>query len=261
MNRRFFIKLSYKGSRYHGWQIQDNANSVQEEVQIAFSTILQENIEITGAGRTDAGVHASYMVAHCDSSHSLEDELLWGKLNRFLPGDISIHWIKTMHSDAHARFDAVSRTYTYLITRDKNPFLKELSHYVFGEINIEKMNLAADFLKKYNDFTSFSKLHSNNKTNLCHILNARWTAYDPYLVFTISADRFLRNMVRSITACMLDIGREIIPPERIKEIIEAKDRQLATKTAPAEGLFLSEILYPESYHLPSGKNDVFRVFF
>jgi tRNA pseudouridine38-40 synthase len=257
MKNRFFIQISYKGGNYHGWQIQDNAVSVQEEMQRALTTILQEDIVITGAGRTDTGVHASYMVAHCDSEQNLEDELLWGKLNRFLPDDIVIHWIKTMHSDAHARFDAISRTYTYLITREKNPFLKELSHYVFGKINIEKMNLAADYLKEYDDFTSFSKLHSNNKTNTCHIFNAQWTESDPYLIFTISADRFLRNMVRSITACMLDIGREIIPPERIKEIIEAKDRQLATKTAPAEGLYLSEIIYPKSFRLSLFSNNAF----
>lgn len=261
MKNRFFIQISYKGSRYHGWQIQNNAITVQEEMQKALSTLLQEDIEITGAGRTDTGVHASYMIAHFDSKQNPEDELLWGKLNRFLPDDISIDWIQNMHSDAHARFDALSRTYTYLVTRKKNPYLKDLSHYVYGDINIEKMNQAADYLKTYHDFTSFSKLHSNNKTNLCQIINAQWTDHYPYLIFSITADRFLRNMVRSITACMLDIGREIITPERIKEILEAKDRQLATKTAPAEGLYLSDIKYPEHFHLPSRGYHIFSLLF
>ena len=221
------------------------------------STLLQEEIEITGAGRTDAGVHASFMVAHVDSKSNLENKMFWGKLNRFLDKDISVHWIKAMPSKAHARFDAVSRTYTYLITREKNAFLKELSHYVYGEINIDKMNLAAGNLKNYDDFTSFSKLHSNNKTNICHVTGAKWTEDYPYLIFTITADRFLRNMVRSITACLLDIGKGIIPPEELQLILAAKDRQLATKTAPAEGLYLSDISYPDSFNLPLNSKKIF----
>jgi len=250
MNHRFFIILSYQGTNYHGWQIQENASTVQGKLQNALSLVLKEDIPVTGAGRTDTGVHASYMVAHFDSSGDFSSIELTEKLNSFLGADISIHKILEVPNDAHARFDAASRTYTYLVNRKKNPYLEHLSSYIYGDINMTAMNEAAAVLPGFNDFTSFSKLHSNNKTNICTIKNAKWVEKGDFMVFTICADRFLRNMVRALTAFMIDAGRGIVAAREISKILEARDRSLFTKTAPAQGLYLSRIEYPQKYKLP-----------
>ena len=242
---RFFIYLSYDGARYHGWQIQPNGISVQEVLNKALSTLLREPIEVTGAGRTDAGVNASLMVAHFDTQLSTVNCQLSTKLNRFLPYDIAIHKIVPVKPDAHARFSATSRTYHYYIITEKTPF--EPSAYRFPQpLDFEKMNEAAQTLFDYTDFTSFSKLHTDVKTNNCRIMFARWEQVSPIKwQFTITADRFLRNMVRAIVGTLLDVGRGVLTIEQFREIIEKKDRCSAGTSVPGNALFLSDITYPE----------------
>lgn len=250
VKQRYFIQLSYKGTNYHGWQIQPNAISVQEILHKAFSTILRENIEITGAGRTDSGVHASFFIAHFDSlKNDLETEknLLY-KLNSFLPKDIAIHKLYIVKNDAHARFDATSRTYHYFVNQKKDPFLLESSWYYPFALNIDLMNEAALLLLNFKDFTSFSKLHTDVKTNNCVISEAFWTQDDFKLKFTITADRFLRNMVRAIVGTLLDIGKEKITLDEFTQIIKNKNRSDAGLSVPAHGLFLTNITYDERIH-------------
>jgi tRNA pseudouridine38-40 synthase len=243
---RYFIRLSYQGTRFHGWQIQPNAVSVQEILEKALSIVLNEKLTVVGCGRTDAGVHAEKFFAHIDISKTIEKpENLVFKLNRFLPKDIAVQNIFRVADNLHSRFSAVSRTYEYRISIRKNPFLTEFSYYHYGETDIEKMNRAAEILSEYQDFTSFSKLHSDNKTNICKIKQARWILENDMLIFTISADRFLRNMVRAITGTMLEIGTGKIDFDRFREIIESKNRSRAGFSVPASGLFLTNIEYAE----------------
>lgn len=246
MNYRYFIELAYKGTSYFGWQIQPNRISVQEELTKCLSLILSEDISITGCGRTDTGVHAKFFVAHFDSKHNDLDkqENLIFKFNRFLSPDISIYKIYKVQNDAHARFDAISRTYEYHISQIKNPFLKEYTHHIYGDLDIEKMNEAANILFEYEDFTSFSKLHTDAKTNLCKIMYAKWEIRDNnLLVFKIQANRFLRNMVRAITGTLLDVGLSKITVEDFRKIIEAKNRCDAGTSMPAKALYLTGVEY------------------
>jgi tRNA pseudouridine38-40 synthase len=244
---RYFIFFSYKGTSFHGWQIQPNSVTVQKLLDEALTTILSDNISTTGAGRTDTGVHALVFCAHFDSRSSDLDtrKNLIYKLNRYLPKDISIARIRKVASDANARFNALSRTYEYYISRVKDPFSDGSSWYLHGDINIEKMNKAAEVLFKYSDFTSFSKLHSDTKTNICKIYEAFWVENNNQLIFTIKADRFLRNMVRAIVGTMVEIGFGKKGIKEFEEILLVKDRGKAGKSAPAKGLFLTEIEYPE----------------
>ncbi len=245
---RYFIQLSYNGASYHGWQVQENANSVQAELNKTLSTYLRETIETIGAGRTDTGVHAKFYVVHFDSTNEeLDDDipLHLYKLNCLLPQDISAFGLKKMHETAHARFDATSRTYKYYVSQVKNPFLNEFAYPLYVPLNVEEMNKAAQLLFEYNDFTSFSKLHTDVKTNNCKVTFAEWTAEaDNTLVFTITADRFLRNMVRAIVGSLLEVGKGKISIEEFRQIIEQKDRQKAGMSVPAKGLFLTDIGYP-----------------
>ena len=245
---RYFIQLSYMGTAYHGWQVQDNANSVQAELNKALSTYLREAIDTLGAGRTDTGVHAKSYIAHFDSvNETLEENIpqhLY-KLNCLLPQDIAVFGLKKMHNDAHARFDATSRTYKYYVNQTKNPFLNETSYPLYVPLDVEAMNKAAQLLFKYADFTSFSKLHTDVKTNNCKVTFAKWEEGDnDTLVFTITADRFLRNMVRAIVGSLLEVGKGKISVDGFKKIIELKDRQKAGMSVPAKGLFLTAISYP-----------------
>ncbi len=244
---RYFIKLAYKGTAYHGWQIQPNAVSVQASVENALSVILQEKINVTGCGRTDTGVHAQSYFAHFDSTKMIgnNNELL--RLNRFLPKDIAIHKIIPIRPDAHARFDAISRTYIYKIHTGKNPFLQSYSWEQYKTPDIERMNSACQYLFKYSDFTSFAKLHSDNKTNDCKIIQAEWKQHQNQYIFTIKADRFLRNMVRAIVGTLIEISNNQEKPEHICEIIEAKNRSSAGQSAPAHALYLTRIEYPQNY--------------
>lgn len=254
MKERYFIQLSYKGTHYHGWQIQPNASTVQEVVTKAFSTILREDIEITGAGRTDSGVHASFFVAHFDSNQEgLDKDLkLVFKLNNFLPDDIALFRIIKVNNDAHARFDANERTYRYYIHQRKDVFINDTSWYYPTDLNVEMMNKAARVLLQYKDFTSFSKINTDVKTNICNVSEARWTKDDYRLIFTIKADRFLRNMVRAIVGTALDVGKEKLTLDDFKQIVENKNRADAGTSVPAHGLFLEDIHYPmDIYQQPS----------
>lgn len=247
---RYFIELAYNGSAYNGWQIQPNAPSVQEELQKALSLLLKQEISVTGAGRTDTGVHASFFVAHFDSNIRLEDPDFWvGKLNRFLNKDISIHTIYQATTDAHARFSALSRTYTYYLATEKNPFTWPFTYRVYPVPDIARMNEACEILKEYTDFTSFSKLHTDVKTNNCRIEKAAWEKQGQQLIFTIKADRFLRNMVRAIVGTLLEVGQNKISLDMFREIIESKDRCRAGTSVPGNALFLSAIEYPGNIKL------------
>ena len=243
---RFFIRLSYLGTAYHGWQYQPNAISVQEKLETAFGTVLQTKTDITGAGRTDTGVHAKNFIAHFEMINPTFENnlsLLIYKLNSLLPKDIGVHEIYKVADDAHARFDAKKRTYKYYISTQKDPFRINTAWLRLGELDIDLMNKAGDMLKEYNDFTSFAKLHADAKTNICDLMKAEWTKDGNLYVFEISADRFLRNMVRAIVGTMVDLGRHKITLEDFRNIIESKNRNNAGVSAAAEGLFLVEILY------------------
>ncbi len=247
MNYRYFIELQYDGSSFAGWQIQPNAKTVQEEIENALSTLLREPTTITGCGRTDTGVHARFFVAHFDNSNNIEKkeiDLLVYKLNRFLPISINIQKIYPVKPSAHARFDAVSRTYKYYLNTHKNPFLEKHAWYYFGNFDFKLMNETAKLLYNYIDFTSFSKLHTQTKTNNCKILLAEWTFENETWVFTIKADRFLRNMVRAIVGTLIDVGRGHISQTDFIRIIEQKERQKAGQSVPAHALFLENVEYP-----------------
>lgn len=240
---RYCIEFSYNGKNYFGYQVQPDAVSVQEELEKALSTILREEIKTTGAGRTDTGVHAKKMFAHFDTGTIL-DETLSRKLNSFLPPDISVKKIFKVKDDFHARFDATYRTYEYYISLDKNPFTQESAwqHWKRG-LDLDKMNEACKILFEYEDFTSFAKLKTDNKTNICKIYKAEWEQQGSELKFTVSANRFLRNMVRAIVGTMVEIGLEKIKPEDLRKVIEDKHRNSAGTSAPAHGLFLVDVGY------------------
>lgn len=244
--QRYFIYLAYEGTNYHGWQVQPNGVSVQECLQKALSTLLRVETEVVGAGRTDAGVHAKLMVAHFDSEkEDLNLALLTDKLNRLLPPDISIYRVCKVHAEAHARFDALSRTYKYYITSVKSPFNRHLKWRMHGSLNYELMNEAAKILFEYTDFTSFSKLHTDVKTNNCKIMQAEWIQEDETTwVFTVKADRFLRNMVRAIVGTLVEVGRGKMSIEEFRKVIEQKDRCKAGASVPGHALFLVDIEYP-----------------
>ncbi len=244
---RYFIFISYKGTSYHGWQIQPNSITIQKILDDALSMVINEKISTTGAGRTDTGVHAMTFCAHFDSiapDLGKKKNLVF-KLNRYLPVDISVNSIRKVFPDANARYSAISRTYKYYISRIKDPFSTNASWFLHSNINVAAMNKACRILIKHSDFTSFSRLHSNTKTNICKIYYASWAEADSRLVFTIKADRFLRNMVRAIVGTILEIGLGKMDIKEFEEIILAKDRCRAGKSAPAKGLFLDYIEYPE----------------
>ncbi|MBW8359394.1 MAG: tRNA pseudouridine(38-40) synthase TruA [Weeksellaceae bacterium] len=241
---RYFIEFSYQGKNYFGYQIQPNEISVQEELEKALSTLLRERIKTTGAGRTDTGVHAKQMFAHFDTEVTLPEDLTY-RLNSFLPPDISVKRIFGVKDDFHARFDATFRTYEYDIALNKDPFSQDSAWQLWRrKLNVEKMNEACKILFEYEDFTSFAKLHTDNKTNNCKIYKAQWELKDSELKFTISADRFLRNMVRAIVGTMVEIGAGKTALDDFRNIIEAKNRNLAGTSAPPQGLFLVKVGYP-----------------
>ena len=244
---RYFIQLSFDGTHYHGWQVQPNAVSVQELLNNALQLILRDpEIHVTGQGRTDTGVHASFFVAHFETDVVFNDlDKLRYRLNRFLPMDIAIHAIFPVPEDSHARFDAKTRTYQYFISLEKDPFSVHHSWPYHRPLNVEVMNRAAEALFDYIDFTSFSKLHTDVKTNNCKILYARWKQEGNRLVFTIRADRFLRNMVRAIVGTLVEVGQGKLSIDEVRKIIEMKDRGKAGASVPAEGLFLVDVEYPE----------------
>ena len=244
---RYFIELAYNGSRYHGWQIQPGASSVQEEINRALSTLLRQDIYVVGAGRTDTGVHASFFVAHFDIECELpEPQQVVYKLNGLLDKDIAIYKIYRVPMDKHARFSAISRTYKYYITTRKDPFNYDLVYRMSGQLDFEAMNEACKVLFDYIDFTSFSKLHTDVKTNNCRIYKAGWEQEGDVWVFTVQADRFLRNMVRAIVGTLLEVGRGKLTVEGFRKVIEAKDRCKAGTSVPGHALFLVDVTYPEN---------------
>lgn len=248
MPSRYFTYLAYDGAAYHGWQIQPNGISVQEVLQKALSTLLRTPIEVVGAGRTDAGVNASMMVAHWDfptEELPMTPEQLTFRLAKILPPDIVVSRITPVPSELHARFSATSRTYRYFVATSRSPFHRHYSYFIHQPLDFEAMNKAAECLFQYTDFTSFSKLHTDVKTNNCRITHAAWSQQEPGLwVFEITADRFLRNMVRAIVGTLLDIGTHRINQQQFCEIIEKKNRCSAGTSVPGNALFLCNITYP-----------------
>ena len=242
---RFFIELSYQGVNYHGWQEQPNANTVQSEINKALSTVFQEKILVMGAGRTDSGVHAKQMFAHFDYNVDFDIKNIIFKLNNFLPYDIVINDIFMVNDDANCRFDANSRTYKYHIIQQKDAFNKRA--YLFKKkLDLNSMNLAANYILGKQDFTSFSKVNTQTFTNNCNIMFANWKKVDNELIFTIKSNRFLRNMVRAIVGTLLDVGIGKNKPSMIRKIIAAKDRSKSGASVPAHALFLYKIEYPEN---------------
>jgi len=247
LKNRYFIRLSFKGTHYHGWQVQANAKTVQGILNRDLSIIMGEKIEVTGAGRTDTGVHTKVFYAHFDSEKDNlhQDTNLIFRINGKLPKDIAVHEILKVKNDAHARYNAISRTYEYHITRVKNPFLTDFAHYIYGELDFEAMKSATALLLNVSDFTSFSKVDTDVKTNICKVRRADWEIDKEKIVFSITANRFLRDMVRAIVGTMLDIGFGRIKPDDLTAIIDKKDRSAAGASVPAKGLFLVDVQYPE----------------
>lgn len=246
---RYFVELKFKGTKYAGWQRQKNSLTVQELVDKAISTILKSEILTTGCGRTDSGVHARYFVAHFDYINEIDKKNFIYKVNAILPEDIAILNIYKVQDNAHARYSAISRTYEYIITKKKDPFEIDTALFFPHELNLNLMNNACELLKKYEDFSSFAKLHSNTKTNICKIFNAFWLENNEKIIFKITANRFLRNMVRAIVGTMLEIGQEKINLNEFVKIIESNDRSKAGKSVDAKGLFLIDVNYPQNIFL------------
>jgi len=256
---RYFIHMAYDGGAYKGWQVQPEEPSVQQVLAHALSTLLKQEIPVSGAGRTDTGVHASHFVAHFDmdvaqagdkpgtfGTYLPSSEQFLFKLNRFLPPDIVIYKIFEVPEDMHARFSATYRTYHYHISSLKPLYNRNYSHYVYGELDAEAINSCCKVILETTDFTSFAKLHTDVLTNNCSVSHAEWRPVDQGYLFEIRADRFLRNMVRSLTGTLLDVGRGKLDLDGFKKIVEAKDRAKAGSSAPAKGLFLVDIGYPKS---------------
>ncbi|MCH5227463.1 MAG: tRNA pseudouridine(38-40) synthase TruA [Muribaculaceae bacterium] len=255
---RYFLELGYNGTTFHGWQSQPNAKSVQSTIEEALSKILREETPIVGAGRTDAGVHAKQMFAHFDTDCKIENtDAFLLSLNSLCGKDISIFSVKEVAKDAHARFDAIERSYKYFVTFRKNPFFNNFCWHSPSKLNVEAMNEAANLLIQTKDFTSFAKLHSDAKTNICDVRQAQWLPLeedkeaqeflgilDGGLAFTITADRFLRNMVRAIVGTLVDVGREKISLSQFQSIINERNRCSAGTSMPANALFLWKVRYP-----------------
>ena len=241
---RYFVTLSYDGTRYHGWQIQPNGDSIQERLQGALSTLLRAEIVVTGAGRTDAGVHARMMVAHFDYDGEVDGNQLCYKLNRLLPYDIAVQKIEQVTDDLHARFSATSRTYHYYIHTVKDPFNRAYSCELHYPLDFAKMNEAAAMLLKYEDFGAFCKSGADVKTTLCHVTAAQWHQTSPSMwYFEITANRFLRNMVRAVVGTLVDVGRGRLSLEEFQKVIEGKRRTEAGESMPGNALFLEKIEY------------------
>lgn len=246
---KYFVDFSYCGTSFHGWQKQPNASSVQETMEHSFSMLLNTSIELMGAGRTDTGVHAKKMIAHFVTEAYFQETALTARLNAFLPPSIVISTIYKVTDQAHARFSATSRTYEYWVCTKKNPFLNAASHFVHQPLDIEAMNQAAQILLNHQDFECFSKTHSDVHTFFCDITKARWEHKEDLLIFTITANRFLRNMVRAIVGTLLEIGTQKKNILDMEAVIASKSRSLAGPSVPAQGLYLTEINYPKNIYV------------
>lgn len=241
---RYFIYFSFDGTNYHGWQIQPNGISVQEQLETALSTLLREKVPVVGAGRTDAGVHARKMVAHFDINQKIDGKQLVYKLNRLLPRDMAVDRIEEVESIKHARFSALSRTYRYYVTTNRDPFTRMFSWQTNYELDFALMNEAAAILLEYEDFAAFCKSHSDAKTTICNVMSAKWyMTSDTSWYFEITANRFLRNMVRAIVGTLIEVGRHRITINEFRKIIESKQRTKAGESMPGNALFLYDIGY------------------
>ncbi|KOS04966.1 pseudouridine synthase [Flavobacterium akiainvivens] len=241
---RYFIEFAYNGKEYCGWQYQPHSPSVQETLNKALSILLRKEIDVVGAGRTDTGVHATQMFAHFDYEDVIDSDILTKRLNAFLPKDIVVYRFIQLHDEAHARFDATSRTYEYHIHTFKDAFVTEGSWYNFHPLDVDKMNEAAKILFEYIDFKCFSKTHTDVKTFNCKVTEAYWQQNGTRLVFTVTADRFLRNMVRAIVGTLVNVGLGKINLHDFRQIIESRDRSAAGFSVPAHGLYLTKVKYP-----------------
>lgn len=243
---RFFIQFSYFGKAYHGWQNQPNAITVQEVLEKGMSKLLNSPVSLMGAGRTDTGVHAKMMYAHfdVDALEDIQDYIF--RLNSFLPNDIAVERIFEVKDDAHARFHATARSYEYHIAKSKDPFTTDLAYFVKKELNVEQMNIAANLLLGKKDFECFSKSNTDVFTNICDLREAQWSIKDNNLIFTITADRFLRNMVRAIVGTLINVGLGKYSPDYVNTILKSKDRTKAGVSVPAKGLYLTSIVYPNT---------------
>lgn len=246
---RYFIALSYNGKHYHGWQTQPNAVTVQQTIEEALSTLLREKIGILGAGRTDAGVHARLMYAHFDFNSDIDTKVLVHQLNSYLPSAIAIKDIYPVIPEAHARFDAQKRSYAYWVVQQKDPFLQDYAYYLRADLDVAAMNMAASILLETEDFQCFSKSNTDVKTYICDVREAYWQQRDSLLVFHITADRFLRNMVRAVVGTLLEVGIGRCSIEQFKQILASKDRRKAGVSVPAKGLYLTEVQYPKNIFL------------
>ncbi|GAA0725168.1 tRNA pseudouridine(38-40) synthase TruA [Aquimarina litoralis] len=246
---RYFLELSYKGTSYHGWQRQPNAISIQEVLESSLSLLLKAKIEIVGAGRTDAGVHAKQIMAHFDYENDIDVDQLCYKLNSLLPKDIAIQKIYLVQEEVHARFDAMSRSYEYIITLEKDPFSINHAYYLKKDLDVDLMNKAAKLLLNYTNFKCFSKSKTDVKTYNCTITNAVWERNGSLLIFKITANRFLRNMVRAVVGTLVEIGEHKLNLEDLKEIIKSENRSEAGYSVPAHGLYLTKVAYPNTIYL------------
>ncbi|WP_437370688.1 tRNA pseudouridine(38-40) synthase TruA [Maribacter litoralis] len=243
---RFFIQFSYFGKAYHGWQNQPNAITVQEVLEKGMSKLLNSPVSLMGAGRTDTGVHAKMMYAHfdVDALEDIQDYIF--RLNSFLPNDIAVERIFEVKDDAHARFHATARTYEYHIAKSKDPFTTDLAYFVKKELDVEQMNIAANLLLGKKDFECFSKSNTDVFTNICDLREAQWSIKGNNLIFKITADRFLRNMVRAIVGTLINVGLGKYSPDYVNTILKSKDRTKAGVSVPAKGLYLTSIVYPNT---------------
>ena len=242
---RYFLEVSYKGTMYSGFQSQKNANTIQEEVEKAFQILQKINVIMVGSSRTDAGVHAVQNFFHFDFDETIHSHFVY-KINAILPDDISVKSICEVHNDAHCRFDAISREYKYFIYRHKNPFLKETAFYFPYKLDLKKLNEAAEIIRSYSDFTSFSKRKTQVKTFICEIMRSEWRIEDECIVYNVKANRFLRGMVRALVATMLMVAREKISIEDFENIIKGKDPSKSNFSAPSHGLFLCKVEYSQN---------------
>ncbi|MBV6644711.1 MAG: tRNA pseudouridine(38-40) synthase TruA [Cyclobacteriaceae bacterium] len=246
---RYFLDISYLGTQYHGWQLQNNAISIQQVLEKALTTILQVPTSCTGSGRTDTGVHARQQVAHFDTDVVLDELDFVYKLNSFLPGDIAVNSCRQVNDEAHARFDATRRSYQYFIHQNKNPFQQDKSYFFSPKLDFGQMNRGADMLSKWEDFQSFSKVNTDVNHFNCIIYEAKWEQENDSIVFSVSANRFLRGMVRAMVGTLLDLGLTKIDLKQLKEILESRHRSAAGRAVPAEGLYLTEVAYPNDIYL------------
>ncbi|ALI98910.1 tRNA pseudouridine(38-40) synthase TruA [Rufibacter tibetensis] len=245
---RYFLEVAYDGTRFHGWQLQPNALTVQEVLDDCLCKVFRlPQVETVGSGRTDTGVHATQQWVHVDLPQAVQPEEIQHKLNRILPADISVGQVLPVGSEAHTRFDAISRTYEYRITLQKNPFLVRHAYYLSRKPDVANMNEAAQTLLQLEDFTTFSKVKGDTKHYRCTITQAQWREEGEQLVFTIKANRFLRGMVRLVVGTLLDVGKGKLTVAQFRDLIERQDRRLASGAAPAQGLFLYRVEYPENY--------------